>query len=129
MTALSRMTARLSALRAASGLGRRSMACELRVVVPQFRPADDQPAIADLQALQAVPVTPLQLLPQASLILWRRVLEGPQGVVTDHRQGVIGSRIGRHKRLGHAGDRRWRGRAAIRRTMTVMEGWSKTASP
>ena len=107
------------------------MACELRVVVPQFRPADDQPAIADLQALQAVPVTPLQLLPQASLILWRRVLEGPQGVVTDHRhrQGVIGSRIGRHKRLGHAGDRRWRGRAAIRRTMTVMEGWSKTASP
>ena len=40
---------------------------ELRVGVPQFRPPDDQPAIAGLQALQACPVPPPQLILQALL--------------------------------------------------------------
>ena len=60
---------------------------ELRVVVPQFRPADDQPAIADRQARQALPVPPPQLLLQALLILRRRILEGPQGCL---RRGEVG---------------------------------------
>ena len=62
---------------------------ELRVGVPQLRPADDQPTIADRQALQAVSVPPPQLILQALLILRRRILEGPQGDLPRGEAGEV----------------------------------------
>ena len=49
----------------------------------------DQPAIADLQALQAVSVPPPQLILQALLILRRRILEGPQGDLPRGEAGEV----------------------------------------
>ena len=87
---------------------------ELLVVVPQFRTAYDQPAIADLQTLQALPVTPPYLIVQELLILRRRILEGPQGFLPSGRGGrcpdvecTDASRPGRGSPR-RAGDRRAR---------------------